>query len=268
MTVLVASTCAPYKLEKREEAFSWLAHAEAWKDAGHEFFLAAEIHAHMTAGRMDTVTDEWGVYDELRNKLRSVAAEVWYFAIDTGERMLTTSGRLARICTGRNLAMEYLCNRGGGHEAVLFIDTDVEPPVDAIDRLLEVDRQLVAFHVPTYCHDGPRVLVEDGPDHLDHYVWVDGDYNNGMVLDNSPFPTNADIREHWTTAGSLMVKRPAARRLRWRWDLEAGATDDPCFQADAVAAGFGQTWVRHDCVGQHHPGMVYPLEQRGHDLSL
>jgi hypothetical protein len=171
-----------------------------------------------------------------------------------------------RICAGRNLAHEWFNRHPGRWEGILFVDTDVEPPEDAPERLLEVDRPLVGFHVPTYCLDGPR--VEGGWDEP-QWWWRMGDSGVTMFRSDRPwFPEGADVREHWNTAGALLVRDEPARRLRWRYDFSLGQTDDPCFQADAVALGYGQTWVRHDVVGQHHPGTIAGLESRGLDLSL
>jgi hypothetical protein len=284
VSLLVASTVAPYKFQKpREETESWLAHAEAWREAGHHFFLAAETNCHMVAGRFEQVSREWSVYDPLRARLRGLDATVWYFAVETDDRELTSGGRIVRICTGRNLAHEVFNRSPGRWEGILFLDTDVEPPADAPERLLEVDRQLVGFNVPTYCQDGPPVRQVD-IDGGAWNTWLDDGLESKVRLASGreidvtaarltqhsvrPFPAGADVREHWNTAGALLVRPEAARRLRWRYDLSIGSTDDPCFQADAEELGYGMTWVRHDVVGQHHPGMVFPLEARGHDLRI
>ena len=81
-----------------------------------------------------------------------------------------------------------------------------------------------------------------------------------------PFPEEADVRSHWTTAGGLLMTREVIKRLRWRHDNEDRLSEDPAFQIDAVKAGFGQTWVRHDVIWQHAPLVI--LEYRGRDLSV
>lgn len=259
MTVLVASTIAAYKCEDGQDT-AWLAHAEAWRDAGHQFFCAVEVdqgHDHRLLPLID--------------HLKTIAAECWSFSINTGDRELTSGGRLVRICTGRNLAHEVFNRNPGRWEGILFLDTDVEPPVDAPERLLEVDHELVGFNVPTYCLDGPRVQQLE----LDGGTWraqinqpVRGQGPMSWTQPAPFFPDDADVRMHWNTAGALLVREDAARHLRWRWDLSRGQTDDPCFQEDAVARGYGQTWVRHDVIGQHFPPAIGPLETRGHDLSI
>lgn len=270
MTVLVASTVAPYKCVEGEDQY-WLTHAPAWKERGHEFFLAAEFYED--GGNRHERSDRDDLLLPLFALLRAVDAEVWTFSIDTNDRELTSGGRLVRICTGRNLAHEWFNRHPGRWEGVLFVDTDVEPPEDAPERLLEVDHPLVGFHVPTYCLDGPRVEHSLHPhaaaEHWDLHEYRVGNGLYVAKLDGERmFPDGADVREHWNTAGALLVRDEPARRLRWRYDFSLGQTDDPCFQADAVALGYGQTWVRHDVVGLHHPGTIAGLESRGLDLSL
>lgn len=258
--LLIASTCAPYKMQAEpEEAYSWLKHADAWVDRGHEFFLAAEHGA-----RLEAMTPLEVLVEEL-------TGTVWSFSIDDGEKELTSGGRLVRICTGRNLAHEAFNRHPGRWEAILFLDTDVEPPEDAPERLLEVAHELVGFNVPTYCLDGPRLEqaeVAPGRFLARTKERVLGQGPTSWSQDGAFFPDGADVRMHWNTAGALMVRDHAARHLRWRYDLSRGQTDDPCFQEDAVRAGYGQTWVRHDVVGRHHPETIAPLEARGLDLRL
>lgn len=226
--IVLGATCAPYKTDDPLGVLSWLTHAEAIKAShpdGVQVFCALEVD-----GRGHDV------YGPLRQRLDDLGAVVWTFSLDDGARTLTSHGRLVRICTGRNLVTQYGCDSGATH--ILFADTDVAIPPDALPRLLELDWPMAGGKVPTYCLDGPRVP---------EYAY--------------------DVREHMNTAGFLLVERQLFRRLRWRWDAEAGQTDDPAYHADAVALGF-PTFVRHDVVARHHPESIAPLEWRGHDLAL
>jgi hypothetical protein len=268
MTLLVASTVAPYKFQAPiEETEAWLTHAEAWSERGHQFFLAIETN-------LGRELEEGNLAVPIMKRLADVGGNMWTFSIETGDLMLTGGGRLIRICTGRNLAHEVFNRNPGRWEGILFLDTDVEPPEDAPERLLEVDHELVGFNVPTYCMDGPPIL--QAHDDMNN-VWravVDGGRSirgMGPVSWSQPdpfFPLDADVRVHWNTAGALLVRDHAVRHLRWRYDLSRGQTDDPCFQEDAIQRGYGQTWVRHDMVGKHHPETIAPLEKRGLDLRL
>lgn len=168
--------------------------------------------------------------------VRQLGGTVWNYLINETANRVTNDARLAGICAGRNLAHEY-AQRDRDISHILFLDTDLQPPVDAIDRLLRLDHPVVGGHVPVYCLDGPRVEEVDG-----------------------------DVREHWNTAGFLLVARDVFRTVRWRWDLEADMTDDPAFAHDVRLLGFGPTWVDHEVIGLHPP--LVPFDQRGHDLTL
>jgi len=238
-SVCVASTVRAYKATGQGETggaiLSWLTWAERWHADGVRFFLASQRDRHHEAD-----------LEMLADLVHSVEGTVWEFSIDEGAESIDNSGRLTGITMGRNLAHEF-AQRDPSITHLLFLDTDVAPPVDAIERLLEVAERypshgLIGGDVPLYGLSGEQ--VEGAPPH-----W--------------------DLRAHWTSAGFLMVSRAAFRRLRWRWDLEAGCTDDPAFAEDAIAAGFGVTVVRHSVIGQHFPpNVLYPFQERGHRLSL
>jgi hypothetical protein len=257
MTLLVATTCVSFKCDGTE--LHWLRYADAWAAQGVQFFAALQLgHGH----------DER--FQRLRARLDELGATVWTFAIDQGEPVITAGTRLVGICTGRNLAHQY-AQANPDIEAILFIDSDILPPPDGPERLLEVDRLLVGGCVPAYCLDGPRVIVEEDPHPSDegrHWVTKVDMIPKPLYMRTAerPFPRCADVREHWNTAGALLVRREAFRFLRWRTDLDEGLTDDPCFQYDAAAIGFGLTWVRHDTYWHHEP--LGPLDGRGHDLSI
>jgi hypothetical protein len=73
-----------------------------------------------------------------------------------------------------------------------------------------------------------------------------------------PFP----VQSHMNTAGFLLIAREVFRRLRWRFDLEAGLTDDPCYYRDAKELLGVPTYVRKDVIGRHWPEAIPPLEDR------
>lgn len=255
--LLVASTVAAYKADKAEYVESWLTWAEEWRAGGARFFCAVQQR-----GR-----DERDRLDHLRARLRALEATTWLFSVDEGETSVGNSQRLTGICTGRNLAHEF-AQRDRSIEAILFLDTDVCPQWDAPERLLEVQAPVVGGTIPTYGLDGPKADLAAGQDD----AWWLRSADTGSLVPISvvdrPWPEGADVHEHWVSAGFLLVRRDAFRRLRWRWDLDAGSTDDPCFQADAVEVYRHQTLVRHDVIAHHQPGAIAPFDQRGHDLTV
>jgi hypothetical protein len=71
------------------------------------------------------------------------------------------------------------------------------------------------------------------------------------------------------TAAFVMLRRDLFRRLRWRWDLDMGDSDDPCLWKDARDLYGVPTYVRKDVVGRHHPECIPAIELRGHaDMTV
>lgn len=225
--ILVASTVAAHACDGKTE-FNWLVHRSAWVGR-YGFFLSAQLGQ----GHDDKV---WPLIDTVRG----MGGTVWLYSLDQGEDVVTSDNRLPAIAAGRNLVHEYVTFHPT-YTHVQWIDTDIIPTSDGIEKLRQVDHPIVGAHVPAYCHDGPKVPAEHVPD-------------------------GSDVREHWTTAGGLLMTREVIKALRWRSDKEDKLSEDPAFQIDAISSGFGQTWVRHDVVWSHQP--LVALEYRGRDLSV
>lgn len=239
MRVLVGSTVAPWKADGASE-LAWLDGAEVMvedaRDAGHDvsFFCAIEQDARGDAP-----------FGALLGRLEALGGVVWRFGLDDNAEEITSGNRLIRICTGRNLVIGYM-QRDLSFSHVLFLDSDIYFPKETVRLLLALQRPVSGLAVGVYCLDGPRVKDEElAPLGL----------------------AGVDVREHWNTAGCLMVERRVLNRVRWGMDHDAGLTDDPTFQRDTVAAGFGETWVRHDVVARHCGGMV-AVEDRAADRRV
>lgn len=250
MTVLIASVVAGFKCDGIGD-MAWLTHADQWAADGHEFFLAAQT----SQGRDGSL--RW-----VCDNVTALGGTVWRYSLDQGEQSVSSDNRLVNICTGRNLAHEY-AQRRPDIEAIMFIDSDVTPPADGIRTLMQVDRPIVGGHIENYCLDGPRVSFNMST----FGRWAVRVGRSTYERSSLPFPKEFDVREHWTSAGALLVRRPVFRKLRWRWDADANhMTDDPCFQHDAVDAGFGMTWTVHSSLWDHP--ILTALENRGHDLEV
>lgn len=235
MIVVVGTTLTTFAMDNPETWGAWLLHAEAMQTfglgAGYEvkFFAAIEVDAR----GLD-------LFHPLLVRLAALGGEHWAFMLDDGRTQVTTNNRLRHITVGQNLVNDYCCdNLDVSH--LLFMAADTEPPPDAIDKLMELNWPIVGGEVPTYGLTGPR---------------VDG-------YKGYPFP----VEEHMATAAFVMLSREAFRHLRWRWDLDAGMTDDPCLRSDALRLGW-PTYVRKDCVGKHHPEYIGAVETRGHDMTV
>lgn len=229
--ILCASTIPAYKLDRPEWCTAWLLHAEAMIDQTPDelrFLAILEVDARGLER-----------FAPLLDRLLEVGGDFWTFSIDTGVASITSGERIPRICLARNLMIDYmLADRAFTH--LLFLDADTEIPPDSLVRLLDLDHPVTAGHVPTYC------LGNDAP------------------LVTAP---GRDVRAHWTTAGFLLCTRDVVRDVRWGWDPDGGTTDDPWFQ-ERTKTHWGETWVDHDLLAQHHPAAIPPVEHRGHDLQV
>ena len=235
MTIVVAATTAAHKMDGSE--LSWLAHIDRFREQasarGHalQIFAALEVDARGTAP-----------FRRLLAALERIGGASWTYSLDDGAVRIDSGNRLARICEGRNLCIEY-AQRNRPGDFLLYVDTDVLPDPDTVDKLLaaaDLGYRQVGGEVPSYALGGERVPGV-------HLPLVERTYN---------------------TAGYLLVHRDVYRRLRWRWDWDAGMTDDPCWFADARQFLGVPCIVRTDCIGRHQPDVLVPLEQRGADLDV
>ena len=239
MTVVVATTLTGFAMESEDTWAAWLINAEAISQSINEpvrYFAAIE-------------TDARGEdpFRRLCDRLSGLDGDWWTFHLDDGRTTVNTANRLRHITVGQNLATDYaLSDPDCTH--LLFLAADLEPPADCLPKLLEVDHPLVGGHVPTYCLDGRQVNV------------LAGDF----------LPSDWDVREHMATAAFVLIHRDLLRYVRWRWDLDAGMSDDPCLHYDALTFHGVQTLVRHDVIGRHHPEAIGAIETRfpGVDMGV
>lgn len=269
--IVVATTIPPWKIDPAEPGYyaSWLDHADELAgsvDDDVRFLLVLELDAR-------GVKVFQPLFDVIEaTKLDPRAVTMLTFAYDDGRETVTTGNRLIRICTGRNLITQWAVDNGASH--ILFVDADTSIPGDALTKLLAVKYPIVGGRVPTYCLEGPRVS-DVSTWHTDECAWNQHRYEHNddqsvTVYDHGDCTCSAAtmrVTQHMNTAGFLLVARSLFNRLRWRVDLDKGLTDDPCYDQDATSLGF-PTWVREDCVAQHYPMSIGPVEVRGHDLAI
>jgi len=239
MTILVGTTLCRFAMGRPELWSSWMANAQAMRESTDEpveFFAAIELDALGRAPFADLIA----VLEELALPGQE---PFFMFTLDDGRTEVTTSNRLRHITMGQNLVTDYACSRPDVTH-LLFMAADCMPAADAIPKLIELDWPLVGGHIPTYCLDGP--LIPFGPHR----------------------PEGADVREHMASAAFIMLRRDLFTRLRWRWSLEEGMSDDPCLHTDAIRLLGIPTYVRHDVLGRHYPEVIPAIEQRGYDLTV
>ncbi len=232
-TIVVGATCAPYKLDDAAEHLAWLSERAAMEaDAASAGFRLAWFVALEHHGANPSASPFGGLVDD-----------EWGFSIDTGATRIDGYERLVRICTGRNLIVEYAMRRDA--DWILFLDTDVTPAPNSVSGLLALNWPIVGGEVPGYRLSGRRVK----------FISPVGRWGGVRYR----FPVQA----HWNTAGYLMVHRELYRKIRWR--IDPPLTDDPCYAFDAVQLGF-PTLVRKDVVGDHRP--LVPIEERAYRLEI
>jgi hypothetical protein len=176
-------------------------------------------------------------FQPLLDRLAEIGGEYWAYMLDDGRTEVTTANRLRHLTMGQNLASDYAQAADASH--MLFMAADCMPPSDAISKLLEVNHPFVGGEVTTYCLHGPDVAGYDFP-----------------------------VEAHMPTAAFVLIARNLFKVIKWRWDSEAGMSDDPAYYHDALTYHGVQALVRKDCVGKHYPESIGPIESRGHDMTV
>lgn len=228
MTIAVCTTLAAFVMDQVDTWAAWLRTAEQLKADHPDVKFFAAIEV-----------DARGLapFGPLLDRLAEVGGEYWTYSLDDGRVSVSTANRLRHIVAGQNLASDYATSVGASH--MLFLAADLMPPGDAISKLLAMDHPFVGGEVTTYCLHGPKV-------------------------DGYPFPVEA----HMPTAAFVLIRRDLFKVIKWRWDADAGMSDDPAYYHDALTYHGVQALVRKDCVGRHFPESIGPIESRGHDMTV
>lgn len=233
MTIVVGTTtCAAY-LDHPGRYASWLENAEAIRDSTPdrvEYFAALQVDARGI-----------GPLQPLCEKLTALDGSWWTYTLDDGRTEVTTGNRLRHLTVGQNLVMDFCASRPDVTH-LLFLAADCAPPPDVLPKLLEVDWPFVGGHVSTYCLDGPPAEF------------------CGQRMPG-------DTRAHMPTAAFVLLRREMFR-LRWRYDVDQGWSDDPALWHDARELLGIRAVVRHDCEGRHWPDAIGSIEERIADREV
>lgn len=234
--IVVGTTLAAYVMDQEDTWSAWLRTAEqlhADHPDGVKFFAAIEVDRRGIKPFRPLIE---ALY-EANGVTRVDAPPFWTYSLDDGRTEVTTANRLRHITMGQNLVTDYATHVGATH--LLFMAADCEPPGDTLSKLLALDHPFVGGEVKTYCLSGEPV--------------------HGF-----PFPVEA----HMPTAAFVLIRRDLFKPMKWRWDAEAGFSDDPAYYHDALAYHGVQALVRKDCIGRHYPDAIGPIETRGHDMAV
>lgn len=161
----------------------------------------------------------------------------WTFSLDDGRTEVNFDNRLRHITLGQNIVRDFALSNGATHLLFMAADCAYEP--DGLQRLLDLRVAMVGGHVSTYCLDGPPV-PEFSPE---------------------------DVREHMPSMAYCLIRRDLLQRVPFRWDDDAGMSDDPAYAFDAENLGHTPV-VHHGVLGRHYPEAIGDYESRGYDTEV
>lgn len=228
--IVVGTTLSAMAMSDPDAGMAWLYNAEALREQTGEdveFFAAIQVDGRGL--------DPFG---PLLARLWALDGSYWTFSLDDGRTSVNFDNRLRHITTGQNLVRDYAMSAGASH--LLFMAADCAYPPDALAKLMALDVPVAGGHVPTYCLDGPRY---------------------------APLAKHGNVRAHMPTAAFVLLRRDFFCKVPWRWDMDAGMSDDPALYADALERGI-QPVVHHDVVGRHYPECIGDYASRGYDTEV
>lgn len=222
--IVIGTTLAPFAMTQPDAWSAWLRHAERQR------LSHPDGVTHFAALQVDTRGIE--PFGPLIGRLDELGADWWTYSLDDGRTRVDMTNRWRHITVGQNLVTDY-CQARLDVTHLLFLAADCAASSDVIPRMLEMGHPLVAPYISTYGLRGPIVP---------HY----------------PF----HVEDAMASAAAIFIARDVFRRIRWRWDADAGMSDDPCFHHDARELLGIPTYVRHDCLARHYPEAVGAYDTR------
>ena len=232
MTVIVGTTLASFAMTREDAWASWLNDAEQII-ASHPDGVRYFAALQLDARGLEP-------FAPLLDRLAGLGGEHWTYTLDDGRTEVSMTNRWRHIVVGQNLVMDF-CQADLAVSHCLFLAADTAVPPDIIPRMLEMDHPLVAPFLTTY-------------------------ELRGSVVDRYPF----HVEDAMASAAAIFIARDVFRRIRWRWDLEAGMSDDPSWHADARDLLGIPTYVRHDVHATHYPISIgaYDTRYKPSDLEV
>lgn len=247
--VVVGTTLTTFAMGDRDAWSSWLKHAERQIDmADHAGFDLVHFAAIEVDGR--------GLepFAPLLAELNRLGGHWWTYSLDDGRTEVDMGGsRWRHITFGQNLVTER-CQSDPDVAWLLFLAADCAAPSDIVPRMVEMDHPIVAPFITTYGLRGPKVKASFGLMNR----------NDQTVV----YPPEWGVEDAMASAAAIMIHRSVFRFVRWRWDLDAGMSDDPCFDFDTRARLGIPTHVRHDVIAKHYPEAIGDYKSRGYDTTV
>lgn len=233
--IVIGTTIAAFAMEDKDAWSSWLINADEQKlqyaSEGHELrhFAAIQVDARGLEPFMPLIEE-----------LQRLGGEWWTYSLDDGRTKVDMTNRWRHITFGQNLVTEY-CQSAPDCTHLLFMAADTAAPADIIPRMLEMEHPLVAPYITTYQLRGTPV---------------------------QGYPFEWSVENAMASAACIFIAREVFTKIRWRWDLDAGMSDDPCYHRDAREYLGIDTHVRHDVEAKHYPEAIGDYESRGFNTEV
>jgi len=195
------------------------------------------VHVYVNVEARDFGSDEWR---PLREMIHNRAAlEIMEPIGVVRQRDQDQSARLGPIVVARNAARYWALR--SDMSSLLFIDSDVEPEPDGLERLLAHNKPLVGGLVPGR-----------GAHAMHRYVFGKQTQEGNLVACD------------YGTCGYMLVRRDLLEKVEFRWGPSRRRPDvmlseDPAFAEDALMAGFGRFYVDLNATSRHHDNPGRPL---------
>ncbi len=236
MKILYATTLSSNCLKKEGNGISWLTPLIKKQYPEIDIFTVCEDLEPPHDFRV--FNQLFSVLDSLPNK-----HTIYKWTLNTGLQVKGsgTHERLKHICMGRNLIQLHAIDNG--YDYIVFVDSDAKPVDNFWEKLISHNYPLVG-----------GILSE--------YFWVIKNNNTPQKsIPNHEYYERFELyKKHkelipvtFNTAGFNVVHRDIFSRVQWRYDIDHGMTDDPCYGFDA--ANLGYPWLVDSTILAHHPAV-------------
>lgn len=233
--IVVGTTLAAFVMDNEDHWASWMRNAEQVRENYQRFARWSDVK-YFAAIQIDGRGLE--PFTPFIERLEAIGGEYWTYSLDDKRTAVTTNNRIRHIVVGQNLVNEYAMSHTDCTH-LLFMAADCMPAGDVVPKMLEMNHPLCAPYISTYQLRGP---------------YVEG-YN---------FP----VMNTMASAAAIFIARSVFSVIRWRRDVDANMSDDPCFHHDTLHYLRVPTYVREDCEATHYPKDVDAIETRGHNMEV
>jgi|TARA_B100001971_G_C18219100_1_gene555905 GT2 family glycosyltransferase len=148
---------------------------------------------------------------------------------------------IMRIVAGRDRLKAEVLNKG--YDYLLFIDQDVIPPKDIIEKLLRHNKKMISgiyYKTATMVYrdkKGAVVKKKEAPLPM-IFGYLSGVKDKMRTISAEDVKESRLMKIRSCGTGCLLIHRDVLEKVNFRWLEETGASEDTCFCTDALNAGF------------------------------